>query len=147
MQELLIFAFALMCAAVTWNIGRVLKARREMAEKTRLYSQNEAAAEELGRRREELRILRVRHAQASAGRVFEDADGSCAAMWRQVDGFVAQSAQHVMRMNFVSALAEMCKATTVAGEYLKDRLPVAFYDPKNGTLNYLLFPEGKVRDN
>lgn len=144
MQELIILALALIGATVTWNIGRALKARKSMLERSQLYSQNEAAAAELGRQREELRVLRARYAQAACLSHFKDTQEACAAMWQQVDNFVAQSAQHVMRTNFIAALAEMCKATTVAREFLKDRLPIAFYDAKHGTMNYYLFPEGKV---
>lgn len=125
MQELIILALALIGATVTWNISRALKARKSMVERNQQYWQIETAAAELGRQKEELRVLRARHTQASAGGVFDDADGSCAAMWRQVDDFVARSAQEVMRTNFIAALAEMCKATTVAKAYLEDRLPPA----------------------
>ena len=143
MNELIILAVALIGATVTWNISRALKARKAMVERNQPYLQNEAAATELGRQREQLRVLRACHAQAAAGRVFTDTDGSCVAMWSQVDRFVAQSAQHVMRMNFIAALAEMCKATTVAEEYLKDRLPVAFYDMKDGSVHfYTTAPQG-----
>lgn len=136
MQELIILALALIGATITWNISRVRQARKEMAAQGALYNQNENAATELGQQREELRVLRARHEAAAASGLFEDADGSCAAMWTQVDGFVARSAQQVMRMNFVAALAEMCKATTVADEYLKNRLPVVFYDAKKETAYY-----------
>lgn len=144
MQELIILALALIGATVTWNIGRALKARKSMVERNQLYSQNETAAAELGRQREELRVWRARYAQAACLSYFKANEDACAAMWQQVDRFVAQSAQHVMRTNFIAALAEMCKATTVAREFLKDRLPSTFYDSKDGTMNYYMFPEGKI---
>lgn len=136
MNELIILALALIGATVTWNFSRVLKARKEMAAQGARYTQNETAATKLGEQREELRIFRARHASAAACGLFVDADGSCARMWSQVDGFVAQSAQQVMRMNFIAALAEMSKATTVAREYLQHRLPVVFHDQQTGTINF-----------
>lgn len=136
MQELIVLALALIGATVTWNISRALKARKSILEKNQSYSQNETAAAELGRQREELRVLRARYAQAACLSHFKDTEDACAAMWRQVDGFVARSAQEVMRMNFPAALGEMCKATAVANAYLENRLPVVFCDAKHGTLNF-----------
>ena len=108
MHDLIILAVALIGATVTWNISRALKARKSMVERSQQYSQIETAATEFGRQKEELRVLRARHEAASTCGLFEDHDGSCAAMWSQVDGFVGRSTQHVMRMNFIAALAEMC---------------------------------------
>jgi len=136
MNELIILALALIGATVTWNINRVLKARKVLAAQGARYTQNETAATKLGEQREELRLFRARHATAAACGLFEDADGSCARMWKQVDGFVERSAQQVMRLNFIAALAEMNKATTVAREYLQHRLPVVFYDTQTGTINF-----------
>ena len=136
MNELIILALALIGATVTWNINRALKARKEIAAQNARYNFNEKAAKELGEQREELLIFRARHASAVAFGFFEDADGSCARMWTQVDGFVARSAQEVMRTNFVAALAEMQMATTVAREYLQYRLAPVFYDVETGTINF-----------
>ena len=114
MNTLLLIALALIAASIVWNIGRVREARAVMKESSNSYAALEAAAAELGRERECLRILRLSYKAALAAGSLHDTDGSGAAMWKFVDELVLQSNRCVAQVDFINALAKMKLATATA---------------------------------